>query len=93
MEKADQGHLEAKGGMVQNLQQCTGDFFQLFCLCFETSSVHFSSRKRDILQATIDDLASKVIKYGKESKEKDKFDHFSWVLFCYLTWNRSHIYH
>ena len=30
------------------------------------------SRKSDISQETVDDLASKLIKYGKESKEKDQ---------------------
>ena len=43
-------------------------------LCpFETSSVHFMSRESDIWQRPIDDLESKVINYGKESKEKDHF--------------------
>ena len=35
---------------------------------FETSSVHFASREIDIAQKPIDDLASKVIKSGKESR-------------------------
>ena len=52
---------------------CTVDFFLHFLFRFETSSVHFMSRKSDISQGTIDDLASKLINYGKESKEKDQF--------------------
>ena len=47
--------------------------FQPCCFRFETSSVHFMSREIDISHGTIDDLASKVINYGKESKEKDQF--------------------
>ena len=39
----------------------------------EKSNVHYMSRKTDISQEPIDDLASKLINYGKESKEKDQF--------------------
>ena len=48
-------------------------FLAQFLFRSETFSVHFMSRKSDILLETIDDLASKVIKYGKESGEKDQF--------------------
>ena len=44
-----------------------------FLFRFETSSVHFMSRKTDTSQEPIDDLASKLINYDKESKEKDQF--------------------
>ena len=47
------------------------EFFPYFLFRFETSSVHFMSRKTDISHGPIDDLASKLIKYGKESTEKD----------------------
>ena len=48
-------------------------FLPQFLFRFETSSVHFISRESDISHETIDDLASKLIIYGKESKEKDQF--------------------
>ena len=52
---------------------CTVDFFHNFGCRFETSCVHFKSRESDILHETIDDLTSKLINYGKESKENDQF--------------------
>ena len=50
----------------------TVDFFTVFEK-IETSSVHFMGRESDISQETIDELASKLINYGKDSKEKDHF--------------------
>ena len=44
-----------------------------FWFRYETLSVHYMCRKSDNSQETIDDLASKVINSGKESKEKDHF--------------------
>ena len=45
-------------------------FFPQFLFHFETSNVHFMSRKSDISQEPIDDLASKLINYLTTSLEK-----------------------
>jgi len=44
-----------------------------FSFRFEAQSVHFISRKIYISLGPIDDLASKPINYGKETKGKDHF--------------------
>ena len=50
------------------------DVFPIFFVSrFETSSVHEKSRKSDISQGTIDDLASKVINYLTKSVKKVPF--------------------
>ena len=45
-------------------------FFPYLLFHFETSNVHYMSRKTDILQGTIDDLASKLINYLTKSVQK-----------------------
>ena len=44
--------------------------FPQFLFRFETSSVHFTSRKSDISQETMDDLGSKLINYLTASVKK-----------------------
>ena len=48
-------------------------FFQQFLFRFETSSVHFMSRKTDISHGTIDDFASKLINYLTTTVKKVPF--------------------
>ena len=49
---------------TQIATKCTVDFVTHFLFRFETSSVYLMSRKSDILQETIDDLALKLTNYG-----------------------------
>ena len=65
--------FQAKDFSSQPILQKLNDNEWNFLNRFETSSVHDMSRKTDVSQETIDDLTSKVIQYGKDSKEKDHF--------------------
>ena len=65
-------HLRGAFTLETDLGLHSGFFLQ-FLFRFETSNVHFMSRKSDISQETIDDLASKLINYLSKSVKKVPF--------------------
>ena len=72
-------------GMTDHTALHSG-FLPQYLFRFETSSVHFMSRETDISNVTIDDFTSKLIKYGKESKEKKiSFDVKSSIVSCEIS--------
>ena len=63
-------HWITKSQIGQDSYTLHSGFLLQFLFRFETSSVHFMSRKSDISQRPIDDLASKLINYLTSSVKK-----------------------